>query len=286
MQKPNQPTQITPNKSHLKKQCFDSETCESSVKDITTSKINTPNDKIPKKSIDIFPKKINIGKIDKNIEVYRKYTMEKQLIIKDFVPQLKPIKIHIIPPKLCLNKKGFKDLKRNKNNKILLNSNKYFISCPNSEEEGDDGNEENEYKEINNFDSSNENINLNNENNKIISNSQFLLEDNINNIEIKEIRKNLQITKNQNIKKIYSKNNINVKDNYDKHFNLENSSESDLYDIDEIDNYSLLEYEKDDEKKNKNENTNDKEKNNKKRNRIHSFTILEMLQQKCALDEE
>ena len=70
MQKPNQPTQITPNKSHLKNQCFDSETCESSVKDINTSKINTPNDKIPKKSIDIFPKKINIGsaKIWKFIE--------------------------------------------------------------------------------------------------------------------------------------------------------------------------------------------------------------------------
>ena len=65
---------------------------------------------------------------------------------------------------------------------------------------------------------------------------------------------------------------------------MENSSESDLYDIDEIDNYSLLEYEKDDE--NKNVNTNDKEKNNKKRNRIHSFTILEMLQKKCELDDE
>ena len=73
-------------------------------------------------------------------------------------------------------------MKRNKNNKILLNSNKYFISYPNSEEEGDDGNEENEYKEINNFDSSNENINLNNENNKIISNSKFSLEDKIKNI--------------------------------------------------------------------------------------------------------
>ena len=32
----------------------------------------------------------------------------------------------------CSNKKGFKDLKCNKDNKILLMSNNYFISCPNS----------------------------------------------------------------------------------------------------------------------------------------------------------
>ena len=118
MKKPNQQIQITPNKPQTKKQCFDSETCESSVKDINNSKTNTPNDKIPKNSIDIFPKNINIEKIDKNLEVYRKYTMENKLIIKDFVPQLKPIKMNILPPKLSLNKVGFKDLKRNKKNKI------------------------------------------------------------------------------------------------------------------------------------------------------------------------
>ena len=284
MKKPNQQSQITPNKSQLKKQCFDSETCESSVKDINSSKINTPNDKIPKKSIDIFPKKINIEKIDKNLEVYRKFTMENQLIIKDFVPQLKPIKIHIVPPKLSLNKKGFKDLKLNKKNKILLNSNKYFISCPNSEEESDDENEE-LYKEINKCESSNENININNYNNRIISNSKFSLEEKRINIDIKEIRKNLQKTKNRNIQKIYSKNNFIVKRKFDKDFSFD-SSESDLYDIDEIDDYSLLEYEKDDKNKIKNENINDKNKNNKNRNRIHSFSILEMLQRKCQLDEE
>ena len=285
MQKPNQKPQITPNKSQLKNQCFESETCESSVKDINSSEINTPNDKIPKKSIDICPKKINIEKIDNNFEVYRKYTMENQLIIKDFVPQLKPIKIHIVPPKLSLNKKGFKDLKRNKKNKILINSNKYFISCPNSEEESDDEKEELS-KEINKYESPNENINLNNNNNRIISNSKFSLEENKINIDIKEIRKNLQKTKNKNIQKIYSKNNFIVKGEFDEDFNFENSSESDLDDIDETDNYSLLEYEKDDKNKIKTENINDKKKNNKNRNRIHSFSILEMLQRKCQLDEE
>ena len=284
MQTSNQQVQITPNKSHLKKQCFDSETYESSVKDINTSKINTPNDKIPKKSIDIFPKKINIEKIAKNLDVYRKYTMENQLIIKDFVPQLKPIKIHIIPPKLCLNKKSFKDSKRNKKNKILLNSKQYFISCPNSDEESDDENEELEYKEITKYGSSNENINLNYDSNKIICNNKLFL--NENKINIKEIRKNLQKTKNKNIQKINSKINFISKRKFNKDFNFGNSSESDLYDIDEIDNYSLLEYEKDDENKNKNENQNNKENNNKNRNRIHSFTILEMLQKRCELDKE
>jgi hypothetical protein len=63
--------------------------------------------------------------------------MEEHLIIKDFVHQLKPIEIHLVPSKLRLNKKGFKDLKCNKDNKILLMSKNYFISCPNSEEESD-----------------------------------------------------------------------------------------------------------------------------------------------------
>ena len=62
-------------------------------------------------------------------------------LVKDFVPQLKPIEVHLVPSKLRLNKKGFKDLKCNKDNKILLMSNNYFISCPNSEEEEEEESE-------------------------------------------------------------------------------------------------------------------------------------------------
>ena len=72
-------------------------------------------------------------------------TSEKNEIIeeseknyKHLVPKIKPKKIQLIPSKLRLNKKGFKDFKRNKDNKILILSNNYFISCPNSEEEGSD----------------------------------------------------------------------------------------------------------------------------------------------------
>jgi len=104
--------QITPNKPQTINQRFDSETYESSKKDINNSDIS--NEKIPKKSIDFFPKKMNIEKLDKSLEIYRKYSLENKLIIKDFVPKLRPIEIHVMPSKFRLNRKGFKDLKRNK----------------------------------------------------------------------------------------------------------------------------------------------------------------------------
>ena len=131
MQRTSQKEQITPNKSQLNKQYFDSETNESSKKDINLSQTSS-NEKQFKKSIEFFPKKIYIEELNESEEVQRKYTIENKLEIKDFVPKLKPIEIHLIPSKLRLNKKGIKDYKRNKNNKILLNSKKYFISCPNS----------------------------------------------------------------------------------------------------------------------------------------------------------
>ena len=282
MEKTIKENKITPNKSQIKKQCFDSETYESPQKDINTHQNNTQlNEKFPKKSIDFFPKKINIEKVDNSLDVYRKYTMENQLIIKDFVPQLKPIKINIVPSKLCLNKKGFKDLKRNKKNKILLDSNKYFISCPNLEDEEDDDDNYNEDKDKNTFESSNDiiSLNINKSKNNNISN----INENNQILDIKEIRKFLQKIKQQNIQKIYSKKVIN-KDNYEKSFNLGNSSESDLDDFDEIDDYSLLEYEKKEE--NKNENTNKKDKNKKNRNRTYSVSILEMLQKKFEIEDE
>ena len=55
---------------------------------------------------------------------------------KNFVPKLKPKKIHLVPSKLRLNKKGFKDFKMNKTNKTLILTHNYCNYCPNSEEEG------------------------------------------------------------------------------------------------------------------------------------------------------
>ena len=276
MQNPNKGEQtqegVTPNKYQLNKHQFDSETYDSSKKDINASEIN-PFEKMIKKSIDFFPKKMTIEKIDNTLDVHRKYTVENQLIIKDFVPHLKPMEIHVVPSKLRLNKKGFKDLKINKN-KILLNSNKYYISCPNSENDYEDDSDNNDK-----YESSKENQSSLNEikNDKIknnIFNFNIEYEKDIN---IKETRQNLVKTKNKNIPKVYSKNNFDIKGKYDKELNLGISSDSDdLYDIDEIDNYSLLEYD------NKDEN---KEKNNK-RNRTNSFTILEMLQKKFELNED
>ena len=271
MKKPNKEDNITRNKTQITTLCFALEINVNSKKDINTSKNSIPLiEKMPKKSIDLCPKKINIEKIDDSLDVYRKYTMENQLIIKDFVPQLRPIKIHIIPSKLCLNKKGFKDLKFNKENKKLLNS-----SCPNLEDENEYDND----KDKNTFESSNDIISLN-----IISdknqNISHIIEDR-KNFDIKGIRKNMQKIKRQNIHKINSKNTI-IKSKIDNCFNFCNSSESDLYDIDEIDNYSLLEYEKNEE--NKNESISKEEDN--KRARTRSFSILEMLQKKFNMEEE
>lgn len=270
MQNTNKKEYITPNKSIFNNQRFDSETYESSKKDYDSSQIdNFTNDKIQKKSIDIFPKKINIDELelDNSFGIHRKYTIETQLMIKDFVPQLRPIKTHIVPPKLSLNKRAFNDLKYNKNNKILLHSKKYSISCPNSDEE--DSDKYNSSKEVIFFE--------NKSNEKIYKEcKEFVLEDN-KDINIYELRKNLENIKNKKISKIYSKNDISIKGKYSKDLNLDISSDSDLYDFDEIDNYTLLDLDKKDEKDNE---------INIKKNRAHSFTILEMLQKKVEKNEE
>ena len=279
MQNPNKKEPKKSNNSQLGKQHFDSETYANSKNDINSSSQTNdiPNEKILKKSIDLFPKKIYMEELDKSLKVNRKYTAENQLIIKDFVPQLKPIVIHVVPSKLRLNKKGIKDLKRNKN-RILLNSNKYYISCPSSEEEDDSDK----------YISSKEILPLcNNKNDNNNNNNVLIFEEN-NDISINKIRKNLQKTKNGNMPKIRSKNDIVVKGKYDKDLNLDYSSESDLYDIDEINNYSLLEYDKEDKEDKEDEKNietvNKNENNNIGRSRTHSFTILEMLQKNYKLD--
>ena len=258
MQRTSQKEQITPNKSQSNKQYFDSETNESSKKDINSSQTST-NEKQYKKSIEFFPKKIYIEELNESEEVQRKYTIESKLEIKDFVPKLKPIEIHLVPSKLRLNKKGIKDYKRNKNNKILLNSKKYFISCPNSEDEDSE-----------NYSSSKEII------------KELYNKDEMNDSDINLTRRILQKTKNKNMPKVHSKNEVVSKGKYENELNLDNSSDySDLYDIDEIDNYSLLEYNDKEENKKENE-----EINNKNRNRANSFSILELLRKKSQLDNE
>jgi len=260
MQRTIQKEQITPNKNQSNKQIFDSETNESSKKDINLSQ-NSANEKQFKKSIEFFPKKIYIEELDESEEVQRKYTIESRLEIKDFVPKLKPMEIHLVPSKLRLNKKGIKDYKRN-NNKILLNSKKYFISCPNSEDEDSE-----------NYSSSKEII------------KEFCIQDDLNDSDINLTRKILQKTKNKNMPKVHSKNEVVSKGKYENELNLDNSSDSDLYDIDEIDNYSLLEY--DDKEENKKEKKENEEKSdNKNRNRANSISILELLRKKSQLDNE
>jgi hypothetical protein len=206
---------------------------------------------IPKKSFDHFPKNMEIEDPNSTI-IKRKYTMEVEnsASIKNFVPRLKPIEIHIIPSKLRLNKKGFKDLKRNKDNKILLNINKYYISCPEDEESDK------------NFSS------------KELSPFSSKKNENISTQKIKFTRKILEQTKNENnIHKVNSINSFPKKNKYESELNLGYSSGSNLYEIDELDNDSLT------------ENKEEIESNNNHRNRFNSWSILDILQKKYKLED-
>ena len=49
-------------------------------------------------------------------------------------PRPKHLEMPSVPSKLRLKAKGFKDLKVNQQNQILIKTNTYFISCPNSED--------------------------------------------------------------------------------------------------------------------------------------------------------
>ena len=187
--------------------------------------------------------------------------MEEHLIIKDFVPQLKPIEIHLVPSKLRLNKKGFRDLKCNKDNKILLMSNNYFISCPNSEEESD------------NCLSSKNASPLNKKEN------------------IKKTRKILQKMKSGSLLKVMSRNLIESNCKlYKNDLNLEFDSEKDsidlddnllLYDDNDFINYKMTSFEGEN-----NQNENKKEDEHFVRNnRINSCSILDVLKNRLSIDE-
>ena len=233
-----------------------------------------------KRSLGFFPKKnLYMEDIDTNIyDKKRKYSMEEKLVIKkDFVPQLRPIEIHLVPSKLRLNKKGFKDLKCNKDNKILLMSNNYFISCPNSEEE------EEEESEI-----------------------DFSPKKKSNKENIKSTRKILHKMKSGTLPKVLSRNLIEPSCNiFKEEMKIDYESEKDSFESKEDENYinndNLLLYddddfiqykkeEKDDEdkKEEKDDKKNKEEKDGKpnvRSNRINSCSILDVLKNRFSFDE-
>ena len=214
--------------------------------------------------------------IDTNIyDKKRNYSMEEKLVIKkDFVPQLRPIEIHLVPSKLRLNKKGFKDLKCNKDNKILLMSNNYFISCPNSEEE------EEEESEI-----------------------DFSPQKKSKNENIKDTRKNLHKIKSGSLPKVLSRNLIEPSCNIFKEemkFDYDESDKENSFDSKEdedyINNDNLLLYDDNDfiqYKIGENNNEEDKKeskdakegKNTVRTSRINSCSILDVLKNRFSFDE-
>ena len=245
----------------------DSETYEhsSKYKNDCSEKNNSSIEELSKglkKSIGFFPKKIYIEKPEpdeKNIN-NRKYSMEEHLIIKDFVPQLRPIEIHLVPSKLRLNKKGFKDLKCNKDNKILLMSKNYFISCPNSEEESD--------------------ICLSPKTSPIDKNSN-----------IKNTRKILQKMKSGSLPKVMSRNVIESNCKlYQNDLKIEYDSDKDsfvlddnlLYDETDFINYKMKSFEAEKDNENKKENEGEHVIRN---NRINSCSILDVLKNRLSFDD-
>ena len=226
-----------------------------------------------KKNLGILSKKnLYMKEIDSNLytKKKRKYSLEEKSVIKkDFVPQLRPKEIHLVPSKLCLNKKGFKDLKCNKDNKILLMSNNYFISCPNSEQE-----EEEEESEI-----------------------DFSSELKNKNEDIKSIRKNLQKMKSGSLPKVLSRNLIEPNSKMYKEaikivYESDNDDSFDFKnDEDYLNNDNLLLYDDNDfinykikEDKNKGEDKKEGE-HNVRNNRINSCSILDVLKNRFSFDE-
>jgi len=242
---------------------------------MTIKKINFPHKSHIKKdkrkfSFDFSPKEINIKEIeDDEPNIKRKYTIENYISINGFVPKLKPKERRIIPSKLLLNKKG---INNNKNN-ILLNINKNFISCPNSEQE-----DESEY----------------NSSNKILSlcpstsytNSFENKFEDLRKPSIKNDRKKLLRTKNVNKLKTHSRKNSFIIAKFENIFNLgflSGSDEDDDYSDKDID-YKLIRNELGHKNENKKEYGNIN--NMKYRNRINSWSILNILERKFKLDDD
>ena len=189
----------------------------------------------------------SLNKIN-NISEKNEIIEESEKNYKLYVPKIKPKKIQLVPSKLRLNKKGFKDLKRNKNNKILILSNNYFISCPNSEEEGSD------------IDFSFPVINNKNK--------------------ISNLRKIMKKTKKENLPRIKSKILAKIRNKkYEKDFEIDNEiNNNDLDDLLDI---------KENDYCNNNEELNclEEEENNLRFERFNSCSILDVLKNKFSLDE-
>ena len=231
-----------------KQYSHESETFENSINknDNSIEELNTNL----KKTIGFFSKKIYIEKPESE-NINRKYTLDEHIKIKNFVPIIKPININIVPSKLILNKKGFKDLKYNQNNKLLLMNNNYFMSCPNSEEDE----ESDIYISDSNYD------------------------------KIKGTRKLLKNIRNKNILsksvfiskcKIYKDEMKISSDSDNDSINFEDDNNL-LYDDNDFINYNLN---SDEENNNKNEVA-----HTSRKNRFNSCSILEVLKNKLSFDE-
>ena len=233
-------------------------------------------------------KTLNQSKLPNSL---RKYTMEPQILYKDFVPILRPIKMNFFPTKFILNKT--EKPKKNKNN-LLSN-----LSCQNSEEENE-LNDELELSFSSDFSdksdlSTNDNLNPNFDNNE---NS------------IKNLRKKLIKLKRYSFHKDNSKKNmkykklsehflfIEKKENEDYQNNEEESHSSDLYEDNNFINYSINPYKRktlkfrqnksstiiiNSDKNYKNINNDNNDENYEKRNRIYSFSILDTLKNRLKL---
>lgn len=145
-----------------------------------------PNSYNCKKCSNSFPSKMFI---EESPLIHRKFTLEP---FNNYAPQIKPLEIRYTPSKLRLNTKGFKDLKINQENQILLDSNNYYISCPENETSESDTEQYIDIREKKN--------------------------------PIKILRKNMTIEKKNNIPKVLSKEIVNKN-------SLTYEEVSDLYDI-------------------------------------------------------
>jgi len=189
----------------------------------------------------------SLNKIN-NISEKNEIIEESEKNYKLYVPKIKPKRIQLVPSKLRLNKKGFKDLKRNKDNKILILSNNYFISCPNSEEEGSD------------------------------TDFSFPVINNKN--KISNLRQIMKKTKKENLPRIKSKILAKIRNKkYEKDFEIDNEiNNNDLDDLLDI---------KENDYCNNNEEINcfEEEENNLRFERFNSCSILDVLKNKFSLDE-
>ena len=97
------------------------------INESETENSSLPNSYNGKKVSNTFPTKMFI---EESPLIQRKFSLEP---FNNFAPQIKPLEIRLTPSKLRLNTKGFKDLKVNQENQILLECNNYYISCPENE---------------------------------------------------------------------------------------------------------------------------------------------------------